>query len=75
MAPLAIAFDTVSVAHHIRPTHFKGRLVSKPGVTQELRTRATAHLAAQARQRRLVAVAVALAVVAVCAYLVLRWLA
>ena len=53
----------------------QGRLVSKPGVTQELRTRAAAHVAAESRQRRVVAVAVALAVVAVCVYVVLRWLA
>jgi hypothetical protein len=48
--------------------------VVKPGVTQELRARVSAHLAADARQRRLMAAAVVVAVVAVCAYVLLRWL-
>ena len=47
----------------------------KPGVTEELRTRATANVAAAAKQRRLVGAVVALAVVAVCVYIVLRWFA
>jgi len=47
--------------------------VVKPGVTQELRSRATAHVAAEARQRRLVTAAISLAVVAIGVYIVLRW--
>ena len=47
----------------------------EPGVTRELRTRASANVAEVSKQRRLVTMVVALAVVAVCAYLVLRWLA
>ena len=46
----------------------------KPGVTQELRARVNAHLAAESRQRRLTVTAAALAIVAVCIYVVLRWL-
>ena len=46
----------------------------KPGVTQELRTRVREHLAAEARQRRLTTAALVLAIVAACAYFVLRWL-
>jgi hypothetical protein len=48
--------------------------VLKPGVTQELRARVNAHLAAESRQRRLMTTTVMLAVVAVCAYFLLRWL-
>jgi hypothetical protein len=46
----------------------------KPGVTQELRSRVAAHMAAETRQRRLVATAVTIAVLAVCTYFALRWL-
>jgi len=46
----------------------------KPGVTQELRSRVREHLAAEARQRRLTTAALVLAIVAACAYFVLRWL-
>jgi hypothetical protein len=51
------------------------RVVVKPGVTQELRSRGDANVAAEARRRQLVVVAVVVAVVAVCAYVLLRWLA
>jgi len=51
------------------------RLVVKPGVTQELRSRVDANVAAEARRRQLVVGAVVVAVVAVCAYVLLRWLA
>ena len=47
----------------------------KPGVTEELRTRANSHIAAESRQRRLTLTAITVAVVALCAYFVLRWLA
>ena len=53
----------------------KGRLVSEPGLTKELRTRAGEHITAKARRRRIVGFTVTVAVVAVCAYLLLRWLA
>lgn len=46
----------------------------KPGVTQELRARVNAHLAAELRQRRLTVIAAVIAVVAACAYFILRWL-
>ena len=46
----------------------------KPGVTQQLRVRASANVAAEAKRRRLTMVAVVLAAVAVCAYLLLHWL-
>jgi hypothetical protein len=46
----------------------------RPGVTQELRSRANARLAAESRQRRLTITAVVVAVVALCAYFALRWL-
>ena len=46
----------------------------KPGVTEELRSRVNAHLAAESRQRRLMTSAVIVAVVALCAYFVLQWL-
>ncbi|HEX6050759.1 MAG TPA: hypothetical protein VFZ21_15880 [Gemmatimonadaceae bacterium] len=46
----------------------------KPGVTQELRSRVNAHIAAETRQRRLMTSAVIVALVALCAYFVLRWL-
>ena len=46
----------------------------KPGVTQELRSRVNAHIAAESRQRRLTITAVVVAVVALCAYFALRWL-
>jgi hypothetical protein len=48
--------------------------VSKPGVTQELRARVGAHLAEEVRRRQLTVVASVIAVVAVCAYFVVRWL-
>ena len=46
----------------------------KPGVTQELRARVNAHLAAENRQRRLTMAAAVIAVVAASAYFVVRWL-
>ena len=46
----------------------------KPGVTQELRARVNAHLAAESRQRRLTATAIAIAVAAAGVYLLARWL-
>lgn len=46
----------------------------EPGVTEELRTRAGAHLAEEARRRRLTTITVIVAVVAVAAYLAARWL-
>jgi hypothetical protein len=48
--------------------------VPEPGVTQELRTRVKAHLAAETRQRRLTVAAVIVAVITLCGYFVLRWL-
>ena len=47
----------------------------KPGVTQELRSRVDANIAAEARRRQLTVGAVVVAIVAVCAFFVLRWLA
>jgi hypothetical protein len=49
-------------------------LVSKPGVTQELRARVSAHLAEEVRRRQVTIIALLVAVLAVCAYFVLRWL-
>ena len=46
----------------------------KPGVTQQLRTRVRENLAAEARQRRLTTAVLVLAVVAACAYFLLRWM-
>ena len=46
----------------------------KPGVTQELRSRVDANVAAEARRRQFTVGAVVLAVLAVCAFFVLRWL-
>lgn len=46
----------------------------KPGVTQELRARVGAHLAEEVRRRQLTVVALVVAIVAVCAYFVVRWL-
>ena len=46
----------------------------KPGVTQELRSRVNAHLAAETRQRRVTIAAVLVAVVTLCGYFALRWL-
>ena len=46
----------------------------KPGVTQELRTRVNAHLAAESRQRRLTVAAVVVAIVTLCGYFALRLL-
>ena len=46
----------------------------KPGVTQELRSRVNAHLAAETRQRRLTTAGVIVAVITLCAYFALRWL-
>lgn len=46
----------------------------KPGVTQELRSRVNAHIAAESRQRRLMMSGVIVAIVALCAYFALRWL-
>ena len=46
----------------------------KPGVTQQLRTRVRENLAAEARRRRLTTAALVLAIVAGCAYFLLRWL-
>jgi hypothetical protein len=63
------------VASYIHAPNNKGRLVPEPGVTKELRTRASANVAEESKQRRLVTIVVSLAVVAVCTYLVLRWLA
>jgi hypothetical protein len=63
------------LASYIHALNNKGRLVPEPGVTRELRTRASANVAEESKQRRLVTIVVSLAVVAVCAYLVLRWLA
>jgi hypothetical protein len=48
--------------------------VVKPGVTQELRARVREHLAAETRQRRLTTGALLLALVAACAYFLVRWL-
>jgi hypothetical protein len=48
--------------------------VIKPGVTQELRSRVNAHLAAETRQRRLTVAAIIVAVIALCGYFALRWL-
>jgi len=48
--------------------------VIKPGVTQELRARVNAHLAAEARQRSLAITAIVLALVAAGGYLLVRWL-
>jgi hypothetical protein len=48
--------------------------VPKLGVTQELRARVGAHLAAEVRRRQLMVVVLVLAIVVVCAYFVLRWL-
>ena len=47
----------------------------KPGVTQELRSRVDANVAAGARRRQLTVGAVLVAVLAVCAFFLLRWLA
>ena len=47
----------------------------EPGVTKELRTRASANVARESKQRGLTWTVVSLAIVALCAYLVLRWLA
>jgi len=60
---------------HIATSNSRERLVVKPGVTQELRSRVDANVAAEARRRQLVVGAVVVAVVAVCAYVLLRWLA
>ena len=46
----------------------------KPGVTQELRSRVNAHLAAETRQRRVTIAAVIVAAVTLCGYFALRWL-
>ena len=46
----------------------------KPGVTQELRARVGARLAEEVRRRQLTVLALVMAIVAVCAYFVLRWL-
>lgn len=46
----------------------------KPGVTEELRARVRGNLAAEARQRRFTTAAVLLALLAVVAYFVMRWL-
>lgn len=59
---------------HIGDLEFKGRLVVKPGVTQELRSRVDANVAAVARRRQLAVGAAVVAVLAVCAFFVLRWL-
>jgi hypothetical protein len=48
--------------------------VLKPGVTQELRSRVAAHISAENARRRLMTSAVVVAVVAVSAYLLVRWL-
>jgi hypothetical protein len=48
--------------------------VIKPGVTQELRARVNAHLAAESRQRRLTTTAVVIALVAAGVFLLARWL-
>ena len=47
----------------------------KPGVTQELRARVRENFAAEVRRRRLMTVTVAVAIVAVCAYVLVRWVA
>ena len=46
----------------------------RPGVTEELRARVNAHLAAESRQRWFATTAIVLAVVAAGAYLLARWL-
>ena len=46
----------------------------KTGVTQELRARVQANLAAQTRQRWLATTAIVIAVIAACTYVVARWL-
>jgi hypothetical protein len=48
--------------------------VVEPGVTQELRSRVNAHLAAETRQRRLALAGVIVAVITLCGYFALRWL-
>ena len=68
------AFDTRIGAEHIRGSHNTRCLVPKPGVTQELRARVGAHLAEEVRRRQLTVVALVVAIVAVCAYFVVRWL-
>ena len=60
---------------HIGDLEFKGRLVVKPGVTQELRSRVDANVAAGARRRQFAVGAVVVAILAVCAYVLLRLLA
>jgi hypothetical protein len=47
----------------------------KPGVTQELRARVRENFATEVRRRRLMTVTVAVAIVAVCAYVLVRWVA
>jgi hypothetical protein len=47
---------------------------AKSGVTQELRSLARANLVAEARQRRRTIAMSVTAVIAVCVFLVLRWL-
>jgi hypothetical protein len=46
--------------------------VVKPGVTQELRARVGARLAEERRRRQITIVALVVAIVAVCAYFVVR---
>jgi hypothetical protein len=53
----------------------EGRFVMKPGVTQELRARVRENFAAEVKRRRLTTVTVAAAIVAVCAYVLVHWLA
>jgi hypothetical protein len=53
----------------------EGALVFKTGVTQELRARVAAHMAAEAGQRRRLTASVGvIAILAVALYLLLRWL-
>ena len=68
------AFDVGRGAPQIRTFLSKGLLVLKPGLTQELRARVNANLAADVRQRQRTVLALVIAILAVCAYFLLRWL-
>jgi len=46
----------------------------KPGFTQEIRSRAHAHMAAETKWQRLATTAALLAVVAIGAFFLIRWL-
>ena len=66
---------TRDLAHPTFGARPDGWFVMKPGVTQELRARVRENFAAEVRRRRLMTVTVALAVAAVCAYVLVRWAA